>query len=130
MRSVGRTESVANVIVGQFSQLFAEFFAVLRLFRAAETGVLQQNNVAVLHRCNRCGRFLAGHVIIGNEFHFLAQLLGQSGRYGSQGLAFVGAVFHLAQMGAEDHLAAVVDQLLDGGQSRYDTGFVGDHAVL
>ena len=36
----------------------------------------------------------------------------------------------IAQMAAQDDLCAVIDQLLDGGQSRIDTVLVGDDAVL
>jgi len=33
-------------------------------------------------------------------------------------------------MAAQDDLSTIVDQLLDGGQSRIDAVLVGDHAVL
>ena len=39
-------------------------------------------------------------------------------------------VLRLAQMGAEDELTAVSDDLLDSGESCGDTVVVGDHAVL
>ena len=83
MCSVRRTKCIAYIIVSQISQLFAELFAVLGLFFAAETSILQQNNIAVFHFSNSLGSCFAGYIVISNEFYLFAQLLGQSYCYRS-----------------------------------------------
>ena len=98
----------------------------LGLFLAAEPGVLQENDVAVLHLCDSLGCCISGDMIVGDELDFLAELLGKALCNRCQGLTLVGSILDLAEMGAEDDLCALIDQLLNGGQSGNDTGLIGD----
>ena len=75
---MGRSECVAHIQIRQISQLLGELLAVLGLLCTAETGVLQQYNIALLHCLNSFGCSLSGYIIIRNEGYFLAKLLGQS----------------------------------------------------
>ena len=96
--AVRGTERIADEGIRQIGQFLAEAFAVLGLFGAPETGVLQQDHVAVLHgRDGFVGRS-AGHVVIVHELHGLAQQFAQADRHGRQGFAGVRAVFDFAQV--------------------------------
>ena len=75
MRTVRRTERVADIVVGKISEFLGEFFAVLGLFAAAEPGVLKEDNVAGLHGLDGLRGFFAGHVVISDKYDFLAELL-------------------------------------------------------
>ncbi len=122
-------ESVVHVGVGQAGQILAELGQVLGFF-LAETGVLQQHHIAVVHGGNS-GLGLGAHdlVVIG-KLDGLAQLLAQAHGNGGQAELGLGAVLRLAQMAAQDDLGAVLDELLDGRQGRVDAVVVGDDAVL
>ena len=122
-------EGVVHISVSQRSQLLAELRHILGLF-LAETGVLQQNDIAVVHSSHSSLCVLAHNVVVVGKHNGLAQLCAQSHSNGSQAELSLGAVLGLAQMAAQDDLSAIVDQLLDGGQSRIDAVLVGDDAVL
>ena len=72
MCSVGGTECVAYIIISQISQFLAELFAVLGLFSAAETCILQKNYIAFLHSFYSLGSCFAGYIVIRYENNFLA----------------------------------------------------------
>ena len=127
---MGGAECITYIVICQISQLFAELLAVLGLFRATETGILKQDNIALFHSLNSLGSCLAGYVVIRYEYNILAQLLGQAYCNRSQRLALVRAILYFAQVGAENHFCALTDQLLDGRQCSHDTGLVGDDTVL
>ncbi len=129
VRTVSGAERVHDEHFGQRSQLRAERLEVLGLF-LAETGVLQQNDVAVLHGGNGCLGVSADDLVVIGEYNVLAEQLGQANGYGREGELLLRAVLRLAEVGAEDELTAVGDDLFDGGQSGGDTVIVGDHAVL
>ena len=129
MCTVAAAECIVNVCICQRSQLLAELRHVLGLF-LAETGVLQQNDIAVVHGSNSSLCVLAHNVIVISEHNGLAQLCAQSHSNGSEAELCLGAVLRLAQMAAQNDLRAVIDQLLDGGQSRIDAVLVGDDTVL
>ncbi len=93
---MGGTKGIAYVQISQISQLLAELLAVLGLLLAAETGILEQHHVALLHSLHSLGGGFAGDIVVGYEHHFLAQLLGQPLRHRRQGLLLVGAFLHLA----------------------------------
>ena len=122
-------ECIVNVCICQRSQLLAELRHVLGFF-LAETGVLQQNDIAVVHCGNSSLCVLAHNVVVISEHNGLAQLCAQSHSNGCQAELCLGAVLGFAQVAAQDDLSTIVDQLLDGGQSRIDAVLVGDHAVL
>ena len=106
-------------------QLLAEGLAVLGLL-LAEPGVLEEDHVAVGHGLYGGGGLGAGDGVDVHELDLGAQLLAQPLGHGGQGLALVGAVLDLAQVGAEDDLGPVAPELLDGRQGGHDAGLVGD----
>ena len=122
-------ESVIHVSIGQAGQLLAESGLILGLF-LAETGVLQQNNIAVAHGGNSSLGVLADNGVIVSKGDGLAQLLAQADSNRGQAELGLGAVLRLAQVAAQNDLGAIIDQLFDGRQSRVDTVVIGDHAVL
>ncbi len=77
---MGRAESVVHKHIRQGSQVLAEGFAVLCLFRAV-AGVLKQHYFAVLHGFHGRLRIGTYHLRVCGEFHFLAQKLCQTGRH-------------------------------------------------
>ena len=68
--------------------------------------------------------------IVSSKLDFLAEQLGELGSYGSEGKLRLGLSFRLAEVGAENDLAAVGNQLFDGRQSSGQTVGVGDNAVF
>ncbi len=127
--AVSGAERVVDIHVGQAGQLLAERGLVFGLL-FAETGVLQQHHVAVLHGRDSGMGLFTGHLVVVGKDDGLAQQLGQAHRAGSQAELGLGAVLGLAQVAAEDDLAALRDQLFDGGQGRDDAVVVGDGAVF
>ena len=122
-------ERVVHIAIRQRGQLLGEILDVLGLF-LAEAGVLEQHHVAVLHRGNGGLRVLADDSVVIREHNRLAQVLGQALRHRREGELRFRAVLRLAQMAAQDHPAAVRDQLLDGRQRRHNALVVGDLAIL
>ncbi len=123
------TESIVYEDICQRSELFGELLAVLCLFLAI-TGILKENNIAVLHSGNSCPCVLADNIVIFCEDNFLAQALGQALCDGSQRHLGLGLALRLAEVGAKDNLAAVSDELFDGGKCCDDTVIVCDLAGL
>jgi hypothetical protein len=105
---MGRTKCITYIYICQISQFLAEFLAVLRLFFAAETCILKKDNIPFLHCLYRCGSCFTRYIVICNKVNFFPQFLGQPFSYRCQRFPFVGAVFHFAQMGAENYLAAIL----------------------
>jgi hypothetical protein len=92
---VSGAERVADKIVRQIRELFRECIARLlrlRLLFSSETGVLEKNDVSVLHRLNRLRRLLAGDVVIRDKGDFLSELFGEAFRDRCKGLTLVRAV--------------------------------------
>ena len=127
--AVAAAEGIVNVCVCQRSQILRELGQILGLF-LAETGVLQQDDIAVVHGSDSSLCVLAHDVVVVSKDNGLAQLCAQGHSNGSEAELCLGAVLRLAQMAAQNDLRAVIDQLLDGGQSRIDAVLVGDDAVL
>jgi hypothetical protein len=126
---VSGTESVVYEALCQGSEILGESLAVLGLFFSV-TGVLKKNNISVLHSSDCSSCVGAYNFRICRENDRLAEALGQTCSYGSQGQLRLGLSLRLAEVGAKDDLAAVSDQFLDGRQSRYDTVVISDDAGL
>ena len=127
MCSVRGTECVAYIIIRKVGQLLRESLAgILRLglLFASESGVLQENDIAVLHLLNCLCSSLAGYIVIRNELYFLSKLFGKSCRNRRKRLALVGAVLDLSEVRAQDHLCSLIDQLLNCRKRRDDTCIV------
>ena len=130
MCSVGGTECVAYIVVCEVSQLFAELFAVLCLLSSAETGVLKKNDISLFHCVYSLCCSFAGYVVIGYENNFFSEFLRKALCNRSQGFSLVRAIFYFSKVGAKNHFAAIVDQLLDCRESCVDTCLVCDLTVL
>ena len=126
---MGAAEGIVHIHVGQAGQLFAELGQVLGFF-LAEAGVLQQHHVTVLHGGHGSLGVLAHHGVVVCKGDRLAQQLAQAHSHGGQAELCLGAVLGLAQMAAQDDLAAVGNELLDGGQGGDNAVVVGDDPVL
>ncbi len=122
-------ERVIHIAVRQGSQFLGELLDVLGFF-LAEAGVLQQHDVAVLHRRHSSLCVVADHRVVIGEHDGLTQQFAQANRHGCQRELLFRAVLRLAQMAAQDDLCAVSDQLLDGRKRGHDALVVGDLAVL
>ena len=145
-------EGVGHINLRQGSQLFGKGRVIFRLalFKA---GVLQQQQLAGLQGGSLGGSVLPHHIV--GEEHLLAQKLGQPLRHRGQGqllqgffpflpgkrggvLALLALLFHpfikvglgLTQVGAGDNGSAMVQQIADGGQGRYNALVAGDGAGL
>ena len=73
---------------------------------------------------------LAYHVVIVGKNYGLAQVIGKALRHGRKGELRFRAVLGLAQVAAQNYLAAVGNQLLDGGQRRHNPLIAGDLTLL
>ena len=131
MRSVGRTECVHyEDAVGKVSQFLAELLAVLGLFCAAETCVLENNDLAVLHLSNSLLCDIACYLVVLCEYYLCIYELCKSVSGSLQGELLLRTVLRLAEVRAENNLCAVLYQLVDGGESCGDSVVVCDLAVL
>ena len=119
-----RAKRVVYIDIAQRRQLLAELFSVLG-FLLAETGILQQNYIAGLHRGNRSLGILAYYCIVVRKYNLLAQMLRQALCNRRQRKLCFRTILGLAQMRAKDYLASVRDQLLDRGQcERFDSSVI------
>ena len=118
-----RTKRVVYIYIRQACQRFGEFRIVFGFF-VVETHVFQHNDFAVFHFRYAFFRVIAHHVF-GHD-HFGVYQFAQAFCHRRQGEFHVKFAFRAAQMGAEDHLCAMLVQILDGRQCPHDTGFVGN----
>ena len=132
MRTVCRTECVhdKHFIIDQISQLLRESLPVLGLLSTAESGVLQQNDLPILHFCNSLLGIFANNVVVLCKDHLGIYQLSQTLCNRCQRELILRTVLRLAQVGAQYNLASVSDQLLDGGKSSLDPVVVGDNPIL
>ena len=120
-------EGVVDIDIAELGQCIDEGGIVL-LLRFVEAGVLQQHDVAVLHRGDRLRRNLAD--AIGGEADRAAEVFGDGRGDGPQRIGFVRPALGPAEMGEQDHLAALVGDFADRRQHALDAGRVADLAVL
>ena len=125
--AVGGGEGVVDVDVAQLGELGDELRLVL-FFRLVEAGVLEAENVAVLHRRDRLGGRFADAV--GGEsdrpFDHVRHRRGD----GLEGEGWVGLALRAAQMGHEDDFAALVGDLEDRRRDALDAGEIGHPPVF
>ncbi len=129
VRAVSGTESVVDKHVRDRSEILAECVDVLCLFRA-ETCIFKKNHVAVLHRGHGGSGIVADHCAVSGELHFLSEQLGEALCDRSEGELLFRTVLRLAEMAAQNDLAAVSDELLDRGKRGDETVLVRDLSVL
>ena len=120
-------ESVVDEDIGQVSQSLAQLGIVLGL-TLDETGILQQHHIAVVQSGGLCLGILAGH--IGSHDDFLAQQLAQPVGDNFQAQLRLPLALGLAHMGAQDDLSAVLDQVVDGGQSGDNPLVTGNFSIF
>ena len=123
VRAVRGAKGVVDIDLRKGGQLLGELRIVLFLF-LVEADVLQQNDVARLHRVDALLGVLADDVL--GQDDLLIELLAQALRNGGQGILHVEFALGTAQVRAEDDGRIVVQEVLDGGQRRHDAGVVGD----
>ena len=130
VRPVGSSERVIDEDVRQGCELFGEFFSVLCLLLAI-TGILEQDDISVLHRFNRCLCIWPDNIVISCELYFLAQKLGQSGSDRRQCLGRLVLIgLDLAQMRAQNYLSAIGNQLLNRRERSHQAVLVRDLSIL
>ena len=127
---MGGTECIAYIIVCEIRELFAELLAVLCLLSATETCILKKDYVPFFHSIHCLCCSFTGYIVIRNEYNFLSKLCGKALCNRCKGFSLVRSVFNFSEVGAENYLAAIVDQLLDRRESRVDTCLICDLAVL
>ena len=129
--AVGGAEGVVHIDVGQAGQLLAERGLRFLVSSLRKRVFCEQHHVAVVHGGDSGLGVFADHlVVIGKDDRLAQQFSDRRTAHGGQAELGLGAVLRLAQVAAQDDLAAVGDQLLDGGQGRDDAVVVGDDAVL
>ncbi len=116
-------ERVVDVELRKGGQRLGELGIVLFLF-LVEADVLQQHDVAGLHLRDALLGILADDVL--GQHDRLAQLFGQAGGDGGQGVLHIELALGAAQVRGQDDGRIVIQQVLDGGQSRHDAGLVRD----
>ncbi len=125
--AVGGGEGVVDVEVAELGEAFDDRRVVLFL-ALVEAGVLEQQDVAVLHFGDGGGGDVADAV--GRKADRTADDLGDGGGDGTQRILLVRAALGTAEMREQDHLAALVGDLGDGRGDALDARLVGDLAVL
>ncbi len=100
---------------------------IVPLFFLVEAGVLQAKNLAVLHRRDRSLRDLAD-AVVGKGYRSM-NYLRERGGDGLERLLRL-ASLGPAEMGEQDHFAALVGDLKDGRSDAFEPRGVGDAALL
>ena len=104
--AVSGAKGVHYEYVSEGSELGGEGLEVLGFF-FSEAGVLEKNNVAVLHLSDSLLGVLADNLVVICENNFLTEELGEAYSRGSERELLFGTVLGLAEVRAEDNLAAV-----------------------
>ncbi len=124
--AMGGGERVVHPHVAELGELGGEEGIVL-LLALVEARVLQNQDVAILHRRDRL--FGGGTDAVIGEGDRLAQHLADGGDHLLQRILRVGSVLRAAEVGEQDRLAAGVDDVEDRRGRRADARVVGDLAV-
>ena len=125
--AVGGREGVVDIDVAELGHLLDESRIVL-LLALVEAGVLEQEDVAVLHFGDGVGGDLPDAVV--REGDRALDDLGDRGSDGLQRIFLVPGAFRPAEMGEQDHLAALVGDFGDRRGDALDARRVGHLAVL
>ena len=126
--AVSRAESVVHVQSCVTQQSLGELGVVLLLL-LVEANVVQQHHITVLKSGSSSGSGLADG--LRNKGNRLAQVAGQALSSGLQReLGLVAGTLGAAQVRAEHQTGALLEQVLNGGQSSHDAGIVGDGTIL
>ena len=119
-------EGVVDPDVAEFGE-FRDEGRIVLLFLFMEAGVLQAQDVAVLHRGHGRGGGLAD-AVVGKRDRLLDHLRKRF-RHGFQRILGV-ASLRPAEMREQDHLAALAGNLGDGRRDALEPGRIADAAVV
>lgn len=125
MCAVCSTKCIVHIDITQGCQILAERLTVLG-FLGTVTGVLKQNNLAILHRLNGCLCVRSNHFRIGCKFHFLSQKFRQTNGYRCQRQLRLRLSLRFTKVGAENYLSTVRNQFFDRRKRCHQTVFIGD----
>merc|ERR1711966_461940 len=127
VRAVRGAERVVDVEVGKLGELLGEVLAVLLLV-LVEADVLEEAHGAVVHARDGILDDVA-HAVV-NLGHGAGEELGEARAARGEAELVLGAILRAAQVGGDEDLGAVLDEVLDGGDGGADAGVVGDLEVL
>ena len=116
-------ESVGDVQLCHVGQ-FLSHSGIVLLLAGIEAQVLQQHDLAAL-QCSGLGLGILAHDVLGED-DLAAQQLAQTLSHDGEGEVLLPLALGLAQMGAGDDGGAVIQQIVDGGESGDDTLVAGD----
>ena len=129
MGTVCSAECVVHKQVCQRSQLLGEVLLVLGLL-CTVTHILQQHHLAVLQVGSHLLSIVTDYILVLSQRHIHAQVLAQALGHGSQAELRLILALGSAQVGAQNHLGALLHQVLNGGQCSHNTLVIGDLAVF
>ena len=121
--TVDRAEGVGHIDLRHRGHFLGQLGVVLGLARL-KAGVLQQHDLPGLEG-GGLGLGVGADHVPGHD-HRLAQQLAEADGHRLQGQLGLHLALGLAQVGAGDHSGALVQQVLNGGQSGADALIVGD----
>jgi len=124
---VRRTEGIVDEYVSQLGKRLAQLRIVLGLALHV-TGVFQQHHVAVFQAGSLSLGILACY--ISSHDDFFAQKLAQPVSHDLQAQLGLPLALGLAHVGAQDHLRALIYQVLNGGHGSHDPLVGSDLAFL
>src|SRR6185437_6862034 len=127
MRAVGGGEGVVDIEIAQLGEL-GDMGRIVLLLALVKAGVLQQQNVAVLHPGDRVGGGLADAVV--REGDRPPDDVADRAGNGLERIGLVRPALGPAKVRQKNDLAAFVGDLRDGWRDPLDTGRVGHPAVL
>ena len=127
MGAVGGAKGVVHIDIRQAGQLLSEAGIVLFLLRE-EAHVFEQHHVA-FSGGGHLGLGVGADAAVGFD-HRLAQQLAEAGGHGGEAHGLVHLALGPPEVGRQQHLGALADQVVDGGQGGADAGVVGDRAVV
>ena len=126
---MNRAECIGNidaVLTGQISQRLCKVRIILGL-ACIIAQVLQQEDLTRLQCRRLCLCVLTDNILC--QDHFLAQQLAQTCRNRSHGQFRLPLALRLAHVGACDDCCVVLQQILNGRESRADTLVIRDNAA-
>ena len=127
MCTVHCAKGVVHIDVAIAGQLLGKFGVVLRLF-LMEAQVFQQDDLAVLHVCDRFVRALADD--IRREGHFIGEQPLQAARHRREREFRLEFPLRAAEVRAKDDLCVLAEQILDGRERGLDARLVRDFPIL
>ena len=122
-----RAEGVVDEEVGRRGELLRELGHVLLLL-LVEARVLEEEHVAVGHLADARGDAVADAVR--RHHDVLAEQLRQARSHGAERELVLGAVLRAAQVGRQQHLRALLHEVLDGRHRRADARVVRDRLAV